>query len=96
MSLHGAVDDLTEGERARHPESLAVAAYFDSWDQASGGPARSFPRPFTPDEKRSWRDGWLEARAERAVYGDSRSVMAAGTPLAPPCHRCPIAQAVAA
>lgn len=71
MSLQGAVDVLSDGERARYPGSLDIEAYFDGWSQASGGPSRTFPRYLTRDEEEAWLDGWNEAKAERAEYGDS-------------------------
>lgn len=74
MSLVGAVDVLTDGERARHPGSLAIEAYFDGWNQASGGPPRTYPRYLTRDEEESWRDGWSEAKAEGAEWGDSIAI----------------------
>lgn len=64
VSLIGVVDALTDGERARHPGSLAIAAYFDGWNQAAGGGARVFPRYLTRDEEEAWRDGWAEGKAE--------------------------------
>lgn len=75
MSLLGALDALTDGERARHPGSLAIQAYFDGRVQAAGGGARMFPRFLTRDEEDAWREGWTEARAEQ------RGEVATVTPL---------------
>lgn len=62
MTLLGVVDALTDGEKARHPESLAVVAYFDGWNQAVGHSPITFPRFLTRDEEREWRLGWADGR----------------------------------
>lgn len=83
---------LGDSERARHPQSLAIQAYFDGWSQASRGPARDFPRLLTPDELESWRDGWLEAQAEGARWSpdDPPALVVLGR-----CMPCPILREVA-
>jgi len=97
MSLLGAVDVLSDGERARQPRHLGIEAYFDGWSQASGGPARWFPRFLTRDEEECWRDGWKEAKAERASYGDSRVVQrrAPVLRLQASCPECPLLELAA-
>lgn len=70
MTLLGVVDALTDGEKARHPESLAVLAYFDGWNQAVGHTPITFPRYLTRDEEREWRFGWADGRKHRTDEPD--------------------------
>lgn len=62
MSLSGAVDVLTDSERARHPGSLALQAYFDGWNQAIGRSPTTFPRYLDQREEREWRLGWADGK----------------------------------
>lgn len=70
MSLVGAVDELTPGERARHPESLAVLAYFDGWNQAVGHDPITFPRFLSRAEEKEWRIGWADGVKHRPTEPD--------------------------
>jgi hypothetical protein len=100
MSLSGVIEILDDSEYARYPWTLAFAAYQDGWNQASGGPPRWFPRYLTEDEAECWRDGWKEARAERAEYGDSVIIQRPSRVVVKfshaECRRCPLLNARAA
>jgi hypothetical protein len=65
VTLTGAVDVLTPGDRARHPDSLAVLAYFDGWNQAAGHSPIVFPRLLDRREEKEWRLGWADGRKHR-------------------------------
>lgn len=93
MTLQGSLDVLTDGERARHPGSLAIAAYFDGASQAAGGGARMFPRFLTRDEEESWRDGWNEAKAEQRAKVARPALRLLSTPRQVCERHCPILRA---
>jgi WhiB family redox-sensing transcriptional regulator len=78
MTLHGVLDELDVGERARHPGSLVDEAARDGWLQALGGPATAFPRYLDTGEGAAWRAGWSAGRGA-AVCAQPLS-----RPLAPP------------
>lgn len=70
MALTGTARRLTEAERAREPRSLAVIAWFAGEEFGSTGrPSRhTFPRRLTPDEAKSWREGFRAGRSERVCH----------------------------
>lgn len=70
MSLRGVVETLTDEQRAAEPRSLAVVAYFDGWARKATplATAHTYPRPLTPAEAESWREGYRDAVAQQAEW----------------------------
>lgn len=70
MTLTSVVQHLTPEQHDTEPRSLAIIAFFDGWARKAlplKAPA-TYPRPLTPDEADSWRDGYRHAIADHADW----------------------------
>jgi hypothetical protein len=70
MTLTNVVERLTPQQQEAEPRSLAIVAFFDGWARKAlplKAPV-TYPRPLTPDEAESWRDGYRTAIADAAEW----------------------------